>query len=429
MDKIYFHEDDYCQIELLPKANYESCLKELGIISDFSDKHFDGIGYTDMYVRGERSIPTSTLNISLDQFSQFLLEQGLNKYTTVETGYSSYREQAESTWAFDRDNLTVFVNFEKNIVQNIWLDFYPNDTSKLDNAIHDLFFKLGVNWNLILVDWNLKKVINLNDKKSIESYWIDEDERIVIRYNEPVTNNQVKKPGNILQGLVSILTFLIPSANPSFEKKYKDVKYWWIEINPNNGRPERELGFDAIKRPIVSGPYKDNLGFWLDTEMRFNHKQYETIDIEIFNDTWRMFNNPNFKELENTIGKYLIRWEDSKKLPSPTFPIIAIDENNPEGLVVYSTPSEIMDNSDVFGYEWDDDENINVIDSKGNIYSIEYLNFGHPVGCVIPKKIEKVITINEFKSLALKIYKGSPEKISNKNSFFDLINQIALDFK
>ncbi|MGE8301293.1 MAG: hypothetical protein ACN6OW_17050, partial [Sphingobacterium paramultivorum] len=55
---------------------------------------------------------------------------------------------------------------------------------------------------------------------------------------------------------------------------------------------------------------------------------------------------------------------------------------------------ELVDQVDFFGYEWSDSERL--IDSKGNIYSTEYLNFGHPVGVLLPNKIDGSITNEEL---------------------------------
>ena len=42
MRKIYFHEDDYCQLEVLPLAARQFCLQEMGEIDAFAEEHREG---------------------------------------------------------------------------------------------------------------------------------------------------------------------------------------------------------------------------------------------------------------------------------------------------------------------------------------------------------------------------------------------------
>ncbi len=53
MREAYFHEDDYCQTELLPIANHKHCRDQLREIESFSAQHETEFGWTDMYVRSD----------------------------------------------------------------------------------------------------------------------------------------------------------------------------------------------------------------------------------------------------------------------------------------------------------------------------------------------------------------------------------------
>lgn len=58
MSKIrYFHEDDYCQVEILPVENLSFYKRQAREIEDFADEHREGVGFTDMYVREKKPIP------------------------------------------------------------------------------------------------------------------------------------------------------------------------------------------------------------------------------------------------------------------------------------------------------------------------------------------------------------------------------------
>lgn len=83
----YFHEDDYCQVEILPLENWAYCAKELGLIADFSGKHLapDGGGWTKMYMRGDSQVPTVSKQISFEAAVRAVICH-IPKYDSVTTG-------------------------------------------------------------------------------------------------------------------------------------------------------------------------------------------------------------------------------------------------------------------------------------------------------------------------------------------------------
>lgn len=52
MKELYFHEDDYCQVELLPMSALESSVGEMKKIAAFSDAHWDGTAFGDISTLG-----------------------------------------------------------------------------------------------------------------------------------------------------------------------------------------------------------------------------------------------------------------------------------------------------------------------------------------------------------------------------------------
>ena len=76
MTEIYFHEDDYCQIEVLPVSNWEHCATQIGEIESFSEAHPapGGTGWTDMYVREENPFSLRDLGISRTTLASALRE-------------------------------------------------------------------------------------------------------------------------------------------------------------------------------------------------------------------------------------------------------------------------------------------------------------------------------------------------------------------
>jgi hypothetical protein len=72
-----------------------------------------------------------------------------------------------------------------------------------------------------------------------------------------------------------VLKRLLPSENPDLENLYKRASFWWLEFD-DNGCPQREIGFDRNRKPIVLGPVGKNSGFLVDSA-----------------DDWRDFKEPN----------------------------------------------------------------------------------------------------------------------------------------
>ncbi|WP_312365431.1 hypothetical protein [Sphingobacterium sp.] len=169
-------------------------------------------------------------------------------------------------------------------------------------------------------------------------------------------------------------------------KKLKRIDYWWIEIDDINNSIIRQIPFDILKYPIRGlSDVKLNLD---------SIKPIKNINRALFNDIWSIYEKYDFHKLEQMISKYLKKWKSPDKFDPPIFPSIIIDLKYPKDIIELETIEELVGQVDFFGYEWSDSERL--IDSKGNMYSTEYLNFGHPVGVVLPDKIDGRITKEEL---------------------------------
>ena len=94
-----------------------------------------------------------------------------------------------------------------------------------------------------------------------------------------------------------ILQKIIPRANPDIEKLYFQTRFWWLEVDDKNV-PQREIGFDKFKKPIVLGPIGDNFGFLVDSSDDWSDSKDDSEEAkELFEKTWEeLF--PKFKHLE-----------------------------------------------------------------------------------------------------------------------------------
>jgi hypothetical protein len=92
---------------------------------------------------------------------------------------------------------------------------------------------------------------------------------------------------------ITILTKIFPVANPDFEDKIDDVKYWLVECDVASGAPEREIGIDENGRVILKMPYKENCGSWTDNNLLLKdfkeHFEVREITKEDFEQKWVLF--------------------------------------------------------------------------------------------------------------------------------------------
>ena len=99
MREAYYHEDDFCQVELLPIDNLQHCLAQMGEQQAFAAAHQSGAGWTDMYMRQEPPSRLVTLGITGEQL-RLAVQAELPPYDAVFTGYSSYRVECRNVLAF-----------------------------------------------------------------------------------------------------------------------------------------------------------------------------------------------------------------------------------------------------------------------------------------------------------------------------------------
>lgn len=172
-DEVYFHEDNYRQIELLPVQNLLNIHKEADLMKEQTEKAFTPDGFVTMSVIEETKYPLNTLKISATDFENFLREYALFYFSNVYTGYSTYRELKTNLQAFGFENYVLYYESSYNILTNAWinynllsdtLDVYPEN---LESAL----FKLGSTYKLILMDWNELVTVFLKDRPALKNYF------------------------------------------------------------------------------------------------------------------------------------------------------------------------------------------------------------------------------------------------------------------
>ena len=133
-----------------------------------------------------------------------------------------------------------------------------------------------------------------------------------IQFDNPKSVTQNLKDGQLKSSfkkvLVSILTNIIPKANPDFDNKIEDVDKWLVEFETETGIPIREIGLDNEGRVLFKMHYKNNDGYWTDNNLLLNDFKEKfnatKLDKEFFEWKWNIFDKISDFEIE--IYKYEI---------------------------------------------------------------------------------------------------------------------------
>ena len=177
--RVYFHEDDFCQIELVPAENWEYCAREMGNVSAFSAEHRapEGIGWTDVYLRNAEPVGLIQSALTVEMVAG-LLAPHLESFDLVETGYGSHAEECKHTYAYGFDaGSVIYFSEQVGIVNHIWLglDGPPSDRQA---ALIQAMATLNQRVPLILVDWGSESLLRLADQDSLKTYLLGREERM-----------------------------------------------------------------------------------------------------------------------------------------------------------------------------------------------------------------------------------------------------------
>jgi hypothetical protein len=168
-DSIFYHEDFYRQIELVPQANYFKVRREISTANAETPEN----GWLTIRERGEHFIKTEDVKIEIELVRQALTPFILKEFKTVTTGYGSSVTTRKSTIAFGFERLALFFELDEthSIVLNIWMT--QSTLLPMDNSGKNLFqalITLGIKYQLILVDWDEEVAIVLTATHNVQKY-------------------------------------------------------------------------------------------------------------------------------------------------------------------------------------------------------------------------------------------------------------------
>jgi hypothetical protein len=161
----YVHEDDVRQIELAPAENLEYQLNQCKKIDDFSEEHFDGNGWTDMYVRKAPPITWSDKRISTNDFKSQFIENG---FTEKELRYSGFTMVKRQDFALTFKELRIYCGVTNDFINSIYFDDYIKDEDK--SLFNSVLGDLSNRYNLVLVNWWQREIFDTRSETEIKRF-------------------------------------------------------------------------------------------------------------------------------------------------------------------------------------------------------------------------------------------------------------------
>jgi hypothetical protein len=171
-ESVFYHEDNYCVIELLPIQTIFPESQSIGEIGNDSEINYIDQRFTEINDRSVVKYPLARLKINQLLFESLLKEDALFFFDTVYTGYSSYREIKTDTHAFGYENYVIYYTAVEGTVILSWVDY--NSLSDTMNeqpiGLKKALYKIGVLYKLMLVDWGEGIFVNLSKENDIAKY-------------------------------------------------------------------------------------------------------------------------------------------------------------------------------------------------------------------------------------------------------------------
>jgi len=169
MRNIYFSEDDFNQIEILPEENEIFCINQAKEIDTFAEAHKSGAGYTDMFLQGEppttlyeKSISIKTLENAITQF--------LPKYDEVYEGYGEHKILCSNINAYGVDeDVVLFCQLKGDVVEYIWLTLDIKKENDVSVAVN-MFKGIESIGSFIVADWGWSFIKHISKREDIKEY-------------------------------------------------------------------------------------------------------------------------------------------------------------------------------------------------------------------------------------------------------------------
>lgn len=172
LDPVFYHEDNFCQIELVPIQNLLAERHETNYIKQYSEQNFTNDGFINIFSRTQIQYSLANLSINHNVFKSILKNDYLYYFEEVYTGYASLEILKPNVHGLGFENYILYYEFQADIIVKMWLDYnLLSDTLKVyPEKLKLAFYKLGITYNLILLDWNELIAVDLKNETALVNY-------------------------------------------------------------------------------------------------------------------------------------------------------------------------------------------------------------------------------------------------------------------
>lgn len=153
--KLFIHEDDFSEIEILPASTAEWCAAQIAHIAAFADRHEapDGTGWTDIYMRPPAPAGLASLAIPFEQTVEAIARR-LPRFSEVSTGIYCSPVQVPGALGFGHAPNAAIVLFADKASSHVEaMNLIAQAGGAEAEALFDTLGHLPYAAALIVVDW------------------------------------------------------------------------------------------------------------------------------------------------------------------------------------------------------------------------------------------------------------------------------------
>lgn len=165
----YFHEEDYCQQELLPLSAWDRCAQQLEV-DLFSTSYRTESGWSDIHVRQDAEAKLIDLGISAEHFGAAIAVH-LPRFDAITSGFSAPVEPRPNMLAFGLDEgFSVFiVSGDHGKLETCSIDTWDLQLADIDRIVA-MFTQLPCADRLLFADWLGRCMFRVNDTVAWRRY-------------------------------------------------------------------------------------------------------------------------------------------------------------------------------------------------------------------------------------------------------------------
>jgi|GEM_PF-1183620 len=180
----YFYEDSFLCYEFTSVNNIlfiNEVFSQLAALEDNERNSWEMVPESEQYfttrpIGGNRPVPTSDLAITVSDMTTKLINHGFIPLAEPDfvksSTFKSYRNTIQNANCFVYRNFTIFLYAETTMITYLWFDSFDADiTTTTDNSgMIDFLYAIGIDLQLVLVDWYEKRIIDLTQKDVVADY-------------------------------------------------------------------------------------------------------------------------------------------------------------------------------------------------------------------------------------------------------------------